>query len=1357
MHHDSDVVPFFAEKPKKATVEQDEVDLSSLIQKEMERLGLTSGAYLSFSKLTYSVRQPIGAGNPSLLKSFKRIFMFWERPKQIWVPLLTDVSGYLKPGMMVLLLGPPGAGKTTLLELLSGRKMVNSDSRIFGEILVNGTPWTNDFNRIVGYVTQEDRHFATMTVRETLEFSSLLRNQKYVAYDQRISRVQIVLDQLGLSHTANTLVGNELLRGVSGGERKRVSIGVELVKGPGMLFMDEPTTGLDASAAYDVTKALRKIADRGIGVMCSLLQPSQELYDLFDHVLVLDSRRCVYFGPSSKVLDHFHDAGYDCPPNKNIAEFLLEVATPKRDKYRNDKPVSDLETFYKQSDQYTEVGRQLWEGVAPPPDAVTTLPSNSSYATGAFFQALMCTKRAFTNLFRNPGALRARAVRAIIVGLLLGTLFWNMGLDQQGAQNRISLMFFCITFTAMGSVASIPQVCEERALFLHQSAAHFYKTISYFASAVIVDIPLSSAETVLFATLVYWMTGLYHQEVHAGVVSYVMFVLILLLTNLASRQLCRLCAAITPNQGLASSIAPAALSMWLVFSGFLIPRNSMPIYWLWMNLFSVFRYTLESLAINEMEHLTFECTPSEFVPPDVPLSEQTCPIPNGLTVLNQFGFYTANYVIYVDVAIMFLYYVVLCLMTYLSLNFVRFTIRRSVTTEQAAKILNKRSPGDDLISLDTIKFSQDKSAVLEDTRGSNTVVGSFLSFRDLNYSVDLEETIVQKIRARINPKYRNRKTLLYDVCGFSRPGIMVALMGASGAGKTTLLDVIANRKTGGHTTGEQLINGRPKDKFFNRMIGYVEQLNVLMPTLTVFEALQFSAIMRLPEEMSIPEKMKRVELAMDQLGLRPVRNNLIGDPFEGGLSPELRKKLSIGIEFVAEPSILFLDEPTSGLDSQAAEGVMHAARMVSNSGVPVICTIHQPSADLFNLFDWLLLLKPGGRTIYFGPMGQSGDQVLEYFRRYGLECEPRKNPADFVLECSGAGIVKTKEVDEGANRIEKFDALAAWTASPEFREMEQALELGVPRRDGSEEHLVPRNQFKSEYAVNMMTQLKWCIWRAFVHKYRQPDVIVTGLITYIGMGLIIGSLYWQLPFNQAGARNRVSLIYFCIVFAGLAAISSIPGVIMLRAVFYREKPTFLRPFAYFVGMVLSEFPFLLVNAFLYCSIVYFMAGLNLNDFGIHYVYFVIGYCSTVATCVAFAQFTAVISPTGEIANTIVGVSLSIFSLFAGFIIPKSTIPWYWIWLHYISFFSYPLQALSINEMDGNHLFSCPNNLGAVVVQSTGYVYCPISSGSAYINTQYDMHNTMLYYWIDVGILISYYVFFLVVTYLGIRYISHLKR
>jgi len=323
--------------------------------------------------------------------------------------------------------------------------------------------------------------------------------------------------------------------------------------------------------------------------------------------------------------------------------------------------------------------------------------------------------------------------------------------------------------------------------------------------------------------------------------------------------------------------------------------------------------------------------------------------------------------------------------------------------------------------------------------------------------------------------------------------------------------------------------------------------------------------------------------------------------------------------------------------------------------------------------------------------------------------------------------------------------------------MEQALDLGVPRKDGSEEELVPRNQFANVYAVNLGTQLRWCLWRAFIHKYRQPDVIVTGLVTYIAMGLVIGSLFWQLPFNQPGARNRVSLIYFCIVFAGLAAISSIPGVIMLRAVYYREKPTFLRPFAYFVGLVTSEFPFLLVNAFLYGTIVYFMAGFNLTDFGLHYVLFAFAYCLTVATCVGFAQFVAVMSPTAEIANTIVGVSLSIFSLFAGFIIPRKSIPWYWIWLHYISFFSYPLQALSINEMDGNKPFSCPNNVGAVIVQSTGYVYCPITDGSAYIHQQYNMYEDLYVYWIDVGVLIFYYLFFLCSTFLGLRYVSHLKR
>jgi len=487
---------------------------------------------------------------------------------------------------------------------------------------------------------------------------------------------------------------------------------------------------------------------------------------------------------------------------------------------------------------------------------------------------------------------------------------------------------------------------------------------------------------------------------------------------------------------------------------------------------------------------------------------------------------------------------------------------------------------------------------------------------------------------------------------------------------------------------------------------------------------------------------------------------MVGVPESGGLSMELRKKLSIAAELVAEPRIFFLDEPTSGLDSQAAAAVMETARIVANTGVPVICTIHQPSADLFYLFDWLLLLRPGGQTIYFGPLGEKGRTCLDFFGRHGLICDEGKNPADFVLACSGAGIANSEDdPDVGFNIPKDFDRDSAWLQSQEFRSLTDKMEEIVKEAEVNERRAggMSPTGFTSPYSVSLITQIKLTVKRAFMNKYRQPTVIRSYFLMYFLMSLILGSLYFQLGNYQSDARNRVSLIYFCIVFSALGAISAIPGIILQRAVYYREKPSFLRPFAYFVAQVTAEIPLVLISVSVFSFVVYFACGMNLADYGARFLIFLGIYMLTCFTCTAYAMMVASAVATTEVANTIVGVSSSIFSLFAGFIIPKGSIPLYWIWLHYLSYYKYPLEALAINEMVGQ-VFQCTETEDVYILVNNTYVsYCPIQDGTDFLSQYFTMNTTYAFVGADSAVLVVYLSLFIIATYLGIKYINHLKR
>jgi len=301
--------------------------------------------------------------------------------------------------------------------------------------------------------------------------------------------------------------------------------------------------------------------------------------------------------------------------------------------------------------------------------------------------------------------------------------------------------------------------------------------------------------------------------------------------------------------------------------------------------------------------------------------------------------------------------------------------------------------------------------------------------------------------------------------------------------------------------------------------------------------------------------------------------------------------------------------------------------------------------------------------------------------------------------------------------------------------------------------------YSSPYSVGMFRQTALSVKRSFMNKYRQPTVIRSFFLMYFVMALILGTLYFQLDTYQTGARNRVALIYFCIVFCALGAITSIPGVILQRAVYYREKPSFLRPFAYFLAQILAEIPLVLITVAAFGTIVYSMCMTNSNfdDGFLHFLFFIVVYVMAAFSCTFYAMAVASCVATTEVANTIVGVSTSMFSLFAGFIIPKESIPLYWRWLHYLSYYKYPLEALSINQMVGLSFNCTQDEYVYVKVGETYMSYCPIQSGTDFLANHFTMNTTYYYAGLDVAAIALFSLFFITITFLGIRFINHLKR
>lgn len=304
--------------------------------------------------------------------------------------------------------------------------------------------------------------------------------------------------------------------------------------------------------------------------------------------------------------------------------------------------------------------------------------------------------------------------------------------------------------------------------------------------------------------------------------------------------------------------------------------------------------------------------------------------------------------------------------------------------------------------------------------------------------------------------------------------------GVSGAGKTTLLDVLASRVTMGVITGSMLVNGNHRDASFQRQTGYIQQQDLHLHTSTVREALTFSALLRQPPEYSKQEKVDYVDTVIELLDMQPYADAVIGVPGEG-LNVEQRKRLTIGVELAARPKLLlFLDEPTSGLDSQTSWSICDLMEKLTNSGQAILCTIHQPSAVLFQRFDRLLLLAKGGRTVYFGPIGKSSQILLDYFvRNGGAPCPPEANPAEHMLHVIGAAPGSDSSIDWPL----------VWRNSAEYRGVQdELLRLSSNARTNEASH---ESTTISEFAAPFGLQFREVCWRVFQQYYRSPAYVLS--------------------------------------------------------------------------------------------------------------------------------------------------------------------------------------------------------------------------------------------------------------------------
>lgn len=1199
---------------------------------------------------------------------------------------MKDFKGVLKPGEMCLVLGRPGSGCTTFLKVISNQR--------FGYTNVNGKvlygPFESDFfeKRYRGeavYCEEDENHHPTLTVGQTLDFAleTKVPGKRPAGLSRQAFKdkvIDMMLKMFNIEHTKNTIVGNPFVRGVSGGERKRVSIAETMITGASLMSWDNSTRGLDASTAVDYARSLRTLTNiYKTTTFVSLYQASENIYKCFDKVLVIDSGRQVYFGPADEARAYFEGLGFLEKPRQTTPDYLTGCTDQFEREYKAGRDSTNVpstpealaeafnksETASRLATEMTQYHASMEEEKHVYDDFQTAVKEGkrhaskkSVYSIPFHLQVWALAKRQFLLKWQDKFSLVVSWFTSLVIAIIIGTVWLDLPDTSAGAFTRGGVLFIALLFNAFQAFSELASTMLGRPIINKHRAFTFHRPSALWIAQIGVDLIFAAAQIMVFSIIVYFMTGLARD---AG--AFFTFFLMITTGYLAMTLFFRTVGCLCPDFDVAIRLAATIITLFVLTSGYLIQWQSEQVWLRWIFYINALGLGFAALMLNEFSRVDLTCADTSLVPSGpgyTDINAQVCTLPGsvaGSNLVRGRDYVSASFSWHVGDLWMYWGICVALIVGFLLANaflgeFVKWgaggrTVTFFVKENKELKELNAK-----------LREKKDrrnrKEEGADDSSELNISSKAVLTWEDLTYDV---------------PVPSGELRLLKNIYGYVKPGQLTALMGASGAGKTTLLDVLANRKNIGVIGGDKLIDGKVPGVSFQRGTAYAEQLDVHEPAATVREALRFSADLRQPYETPQAEKYAYVEEVIALLEMEDIADAIIGDP-ETGLAVEQRKRVTIGVELAAKPELLlFLDEPTSGLDSQSAFNIVRFLRKLAAAGQAILCTIHQPNSALFENFDRLLLLQRGGQCVYFGDIGKDAHVLLDYFHRHGADCPPAANPAEWMLDAVGAG---------SAPRIGDKDWADIWTDSEEFAHVKREIVAMKDQRLAEVGSAEPVEQ--KEYATPLMFQIKLVNKRMNLSFWRTPNYGFTRLFNHVIIALLTGLMYLQLDDSRASLQYRVFIIFQVTVLPALILAQVEPKYAIARMISFREQMSkAYKTFPFALSMVVAEMPYSILCAVAFFLPLYYIPGLNSDSSRAGYQFFIV--LITEIFSVTLAQAIAALTPSPFIAAYVNPFIIIIFALFCGVTIPKPQIPKFWrVWLYELNPFTRLIGGMVVTEL-----------------------------------------------------------------------------
>lgn len=1209
-----------------------------------------------------------------------------------------------------------------------------------------------------------DIHFPHLTVKQTLDFAIASRTPRLrlnnISRKEYINYVRkLLMTVFGLSHTENTKVGDDYVRGVSGGERKRVSLSEALAAQASVYCWDNATRGLDASTALEYTQIIRACTNimGNIGIV-AIYQAGENIYNLFDKVTVFYAGRQVYFGAASAGKSYFQRMGWHCPPRQTTAEFLTAVTdpngrTPFKGLDRKTLPDSsdEFEAYWHASPEYQQMLSEIAEyntsRIAEQTidrfhrvsknDKMKHQRNTSRYMLTYRHQLRLSIKRGFQRVIGDRTFTMVNIIAAICQALIQGSLFYNMAQSTSAAFSRGGLLFFSMFYNVISSLGEVPNAFTSRSILMKQRSYSFYHPSVEALQYMVSEFPFKIIQLFCFGIIIYFLSDL--KRTAGQFFFYMLNMVVYCFTVIA---FFKLIASWNKISSKAQAIAGLSVLVTAMYAGYMIPLPAMRKWFWWISFLNPLRYSFESIMANEFHGQEMYCdllVPSGPGYENLSIENQVCAFAGSIT-----GVSSVLGDNYIEVAFTYKW-------SHAWRNFgiviaflVGFVIIGAIGTEITRPI---KGGGDILLfrrgHVPTVAIEKDINDKCKDTK-------KLPRLQDIN---DADIFSWQNVNYTIPTGDGSHRKLLNNVQGYVKPGTLTALMGESGAGKTTLLNALSQRLNIGVITGDMFVNGKSLDDTFQRRTGYVQQQDLHLAESTVREALQFSALLRQPADVPEAEKLEYVDKIIELLDMTAYAEAFIGR-VGTGLNVEQRKKLSIGVELVAKPTLLlFLDEPTSGLDSQSAWAIVTFMRNLAEVGQSILCTIHQPSATLFEEFDRLLLLKKGGQTVYFGEIGENSETLVNYFERNGARrCQTFENPAEYILESIGAG----------ATAVVKEDWGQIWENSPEYLAVTQEItQLQKALRAKPEK---PVSKYvKSQYSVPFTTQLKYVYQRSAKQYWRSPEYLMSKISLMVIGGLFIGFSFYRVNYTISGLQNALFGVFLILVISA-PLMNHIQEFAEQGRDLFEAREAASNTFhwaALLLSQYFCELPYHLVFSTLLFCCFYFPVHYYTTASVAGYFYFV--YCILFQLYyTSFALAIAYVAPNAPSAAVITALFFSFMIAFCGILQPVSQMVQFWKFMYRTSPYTYFVQGLlgvSLHDRPVQcsqkeyNVFTPPNGqtcqefAGLFVKRVGGYLlepnatsscsYCRYRVGDEYLST---VEINISQKWRNVGIVCGYIVF-----------------